>query len=77
MYIPELIVAEKLRCLGIGKKLIQYCIKLAKKKNCYRIRLESGTSRKNLINSIKVWDLNNQHDFFQGMCDDSQENMVF
>jgi len=46
MYIPELIVAEKLRCLGIGKKLIQYCMKLAKKKNCYRIRLESGNSRK-------------------------------
>ena len=46
MYIPELIVTEKLRCLGIGKKLVQYCMELAKKKNCYRIRLESGNSRK-------------------------------
>ena len=46
MYIPELIVTEKLRCLGIGKKLMQYCMELAKNKNCYRIRLESGNSRK-------------------------------
>jgi ribosomal protein S18 acetylase RimI-like enzyme len=46
MYIPELIVTEKLRCLGIGKKLMRYCMELAKKKNCYRIRLESGNSRK-------------------------------
>jgi len=46
MYIPELIVTEKLRQLGIGKKLMQYCMELAKKKNCYRIRLESGNSRK-------------------------------
>ena len=45
MYIPELIVTEKLRYLGIGKKLIHYCMELAKKKNCYRIRLESGNSR--------------------------------
>ena len=46
MYIPELIVTKKLRYLGIGKKLMQYCMELAKKKNCYRIRLESGNSRK-------------------------------
>jgi N-acetylglutamate synthase-like GNAT family acetyltransferase len=45
MYIPELIVTEKLRYSGIGKKLIQYCIDLAKKKECYRIRLESGNQR--------------------------------
>ena len=46
MYIPELIVTEKLRNSGIGKKLIQRCIVLAKEKNCYRIRLESGNQRK-------------------------------
>jgi len=46
MYIPEFIVTEKLRYLVIGKKLLQYCMKLAKKKNCYRIRLESDNSRK-------------------------------
>jgi N-acetylglutamate synthase-like GNAT family acetyltransferase len=46
MYIPELIVTEKLRHSGIGEKLIQYCFDLAKKKSCYRIRLESGNQRK-------------------------------
>ena len=47
IYIPELIVTKELRNYGIGKKLIQYCIDLAKKKDCYRIRLESGNQRKN------------------------------
>ncbi len=46
MYIPELIVTKKLRYSGIGKKLMQHCINLAKKKKCYRIRLESGNQRK-------------------------------
>ena len=46
MYIPELIVTKEFRYSGIGKKLIQYCIDLAKKKDCYRIRLESGNQRK-------------------------------
>lgn len=46
MYIPELIVTEKLQHLGIGQKLIQHCIDLAKQNNCYRIRLESGNQRK-------------------------------
>ncbi len=46
MYIPELIVTKQLRSLGIGKKLMHYCIDLAKKKDCYRIRLESGNQRK-------------------------------
>ena len=46
MYIPELIVTTELRNSGIGKKLIQQCITIAKKKGCYRIRLESGNQRK-------------------------------
>ena len=46
MYIPELIVTTQLRHFGIGKKLTKYCIDLAKKKDCYRIRLESGNQRK-------------------------------
>ncbi len=46
MYIPELIVTKQLRNFGIGKKLIKYCTALAKKKDCYRIRLESGNQRK-------------------------------
>lgn len=46
MYIPELIVLEKYQNHGIGKKLINSCIILAKEKECHRIRLESGTQRK-------------------------------
>ena len=45
MYIPELVVTKEQRYYGIGKKLITFCIDLAKKKNCYRIRLESGNQR--------------------------------
>ena len=46
MYIPELVVRESQRFSGIGKKLIAKCIETGKKKNCYRIRLESGIQRK-------------------------------
>jgi len=46
MYIPELVVSKDMRNSGIGKKLIQHCMILAKKKDCYRIRLESGNQRK-------------------------------
>jgi ribosomal protein S18 acetylase RimI-like enzyme len=46
MYIPELIVTEKFRYSGVGKKMIQHCIDIVKKKDCYRIRLESGNQRK-------------------------------
>ena len=47
MYIPELVVLEKYRNQGVGKKLIASCIDLAKEKKCHRIRLESGHQRKN------------------------------
>ena len=46
MYIPELVVLEKYQNHGIGKKLINSCIALAKQKKCHRIRLESGNQRK-------------------------------
>ncbi|MCA9812203.1 MAG: GNAT family N-acetyltransferase [Nitrosarchaeum sp.] len=45
MYIPEFIVTEIKRSSGIGKKLMEFCVNLAKKNECYRIRLESGNSR--------------------------------
>ena len=45
MYIPELIIQKEFRNTGIGKKLINAAIELAKKKNCHRIRLESGNQR--------------------------------
>ena len=46
LYIPELIVLKKYQNQGIGKKLINSCIHLAKEKKCHRIRLESGNQRK-------------------------------
>ena len=46
MYIPELVVFKNYQNKGIGKKLIESCIKLAKEKKCHRIRLESGNARK-------------------------------
>ena len=46
MYIPELIVHERYQKKGIGKKLINSCIVLAKEKKCHRMRLESGNQRK-------------------------------
>ncbi len=46
MYIPELMVTKNYQNQGIGKRLIETCIKRAKDKKCYRIRLESGNQRK-------------------------------
>lgn len=46
LYISELVVHEKYQNKGIGKKLINSCIALAKEKKCHRIRLESGNQRK-------------------------------
>jgi len=46
MYIPELVVTEKLRFSGIGTQMMKHCMDVAKKKKCYRIRLESGNQRK-------------------------------
>jgi len=40
MYIPELIVAKSYQSQGIGKKLIQTCIKFAKEKKCLHQHLE-------------------------------------
>ena len=45
MYVPELIVSQNYRSKGIGKKLINFSIKLGKEKKCHRIRLESGNQR--------------------------------
>jgi len=45
MYIPELVVLEKYQKHGIGKKMINSCMSLAKERKCHRIRLESGNLR--------------------------------
>jgi len=44
-WIPELVVSEEYRSHGIGKLLIQKCESIAKRKKCYRIRLESRNDR--------------------------------
>lgn len=46
LYIPEFVVAKGHRRSGIGKMLMNSCIDVAKKKGCFRIRLESGHQRK-------------------------------
>ena len=46
LYIPDLVVSENHRGSGVGKSLIESCISMAKKKKCFRIRLESGNQRK-------------------------------
>lgn len=44
-WIPELVVSKEYRNHGIGKLLIQRCESIAKRKKCYRIRLESRNDR--------------------------------
>lgn len=45
MYIPELVVLEGYRRMGIGEQLVDRCACLAEKKGCHRMRLESGNHR--------------------------------
>ncbi len=52
-WIPELVVSKEYRTQGIGKLLIQKCESIAKRKECYRIRLESRNDR---IDSHKFYE---------------------
>jgi|ERR687895_209620 GNAT superfamily N-acetyltransferase len=45
-WIPDFIVDQEYRNRGIGKDLLKECISIARRKNCWRIRLETGLSRK-------------------------------
>lgn len=45
-WIPDLIVTESARGLGIGKALLQRGFELARERNCWSITLESGYHRK-------------------------------
>jgi GNAT superfamily N-acetyltransferase len=45
-WIPDFIVDQEYRNRGIGKELLKKCISIARKGNCWRIRLETGLSRK-------------------------------
>lgn len=43
--IENLIVKESLRSKGIGKKLLKHAIEIAKKWNCYKLILETGSKQ--------------------------------
>jgi ribosomal protein S18 acetylase RimI-like enzyme len=45
LWIPELVISHDYRNRGIGKRLVQMCEDIAKRKRCYRIRLESRNDR--------------------------------
>ena len=45
-WIPDFIVDQEYRNKGIGRDLLKKCIEIARRKKCWRIRLETGLSRK-------------------------------
>lgn len=45
-WVPDLIVDQEYRNKGIGGELLKRCMQLARKEKCWRIRLETGLSRK-------------------------------
>lgn len=45
MYVPDLVVQSGFRRRGIGRMLVGACVRLAEKRGCHRIRLESGNER--------------------------------
>jgi GNAT superfamily N-acetyltransferase len=46
LWIPDMIVSKEYQNKGVGKALVKKFTKIAKENNCFRIRLESGNSRK-------------------------------
>ena len=53
MYIPELVVRSECRNRGVGRMLVDACIRLAGERGCYRIRLESGNERGGLARVLQ------------------------
>jgi len=45
-FIENVIIDEKYRNKGIGKKLMEMVIEYAKENNCYKVTLQSGIKRK-------------------------------
>jgi len=45
LWIPELVVSYSYRDKGVGKRLVLMCEDIARRKKCYRIRLESRNDR--------------------------------
>jgi GNAT superfamily N-acetyltransferase len=45
-WVPDFIVDQEQRNKGIGRELLKRCMAMARKKKCWRIRLETGLTRK-------------------------------
>lgn len=45
-WIPDFIVDQEYRNKGIGRELLKKCIRIARREKCWRVRLETGLSRK-------------------------------
>jgi GNAT superfamily N-acetyltransferase len=56
-WIPDFIVDQEYRNKGIGKELLKKCISIARKGNCWRIRLETGLSRKRTQRFYKIMEM--------------------
>lgn len=53
-WIPDFIIDQDCRNRGIGKELLENCISIARKEKCWRIRLETGLSRKHAQRFYKM-----------------------
>ena len=53
-WIPDFIVDQEYRNRGIGKELLKKCISIARREKCWRIRLETGLSRKDAQRFYKM-----------------------
>jgi ribosomal protein S18 acetylase RimI-like enzyme len=56
-WIPDFIVDQDYRNRGIGKELLEKCISIARKEKCWRIRLETGLSRKHAQRFYKMMEM--------------------
>lgn len=56
-WIPEFIVDKEYRNKGIGRELLKECIRIAKREKCWRIRLETGLSRKDAQRFYKMMEM--------------------
>lgn len=56
-WIPDLVVDQEYRNRGIGKELLKKCMVISRRKKCWRIRLETGLSRKHAQRFYKMMEM--------------------
>jgi GNAT superfamily N-acetyltransferase len=56
-WIPDFIVDQEYRNKGIGRELLMKCIDIARREKCWRIRLETGLSRKRAQRFYKMMEM--------------------